>query len=471
MNPARTKTHRRLTRRRFLKTAAAASAVVAAPWTVPASVLGVNAPSNRINVGCIGAGNQTTVDIPAFLRNDDVQLLAVCDVNRASHGYRDEKQFLGREPQQKFINDYYAEKKGAGQYKGCQAYSDFREVLARDDIDAVMIVVPDQWHAYMTVAACKAGKDIYCEKPLSLTVRDGQIMTEAVRKYKRILQTGSQYRSSPENRHGCELVLNGRIGQLKTIKTWLALNNKVGPGPGWKPMPVPEGFDYQTWLGPAPDVPYHQDRCLYRFRFILDYSGGQMTNFGAHSNDIAQWGNGTSLTGPVEFEPVYAEFPPKGSLFTTAEKCKFIARYANGVELTCESGGPGFGCRFEGTEGWVDFGWKGLTTYPESLKDSKIGPDEIHLPVSVPPEQASGSRNHCWDHARNFINAVKTRQDPIEPVEIGHRTASLCHIANSALLLGRKLRWDPERETFPDDAEANAMLQRPMREPWVMPEF
>ncbi len=462
--------HNRLDRRSFLRTAAAASATVAAPWAVPASVFGANAPGNRITIGCIGAGNQTTVDLPAFLRNDDAQVVAICDVNRASHGYRDEKQYLGREPQQKMINDYYAEKKGAGQYKGCDAYADFREVITRDDIDAVMIVVPDQWHACMTVMACKAGKDIYCEKPLSLTVRDGQIMTQAVRKYKRILQTGSQYRSAPEARRACELVLNGRIGQLKTIKTIIALNNKVGPGPGWKPMPVPEGFDYQTWLGPAPQAPYHQDRCLYRFRFILDYSGGQMTNFGAHSNDLAQWGNGTSLTGPMEFEPVYAEFPPKGSLFTTAEKSKLIARYANGVELVCESDKAGFACRFEGTEGWVDFGWKGLTTYPESLKESKIGPNEIHLPRSVPEEQASGSRAHTLDHVRNFLNSVKSRQEPIEPVEVGHRTASLCHIGNFALLLNRKLRWDPEKEIFPGDAEANAMLERPMREPWTMPE-
>jgi predicted dehydrogenase len=466
--PARTSS--RPTRRDFLKTAAVAAASVGVPYLVPSSILGKYAPSNRINVACIGAGNQTTVDLPAFLRNDDVQLVAICDVNRASHGYRDENQYLGREPQQKFINDFYAKKTGAVDYKGCDACTDFREVLARQDVDAVMIVVPDQWHALITVLAAQAGKDIYCEKPLSLTVRDGQRMIAAVRKYNRILQTGSQYRSSPDVRRACELVLNGRIGQLKTIKTYLALNNKVGPGPGWEPMPVPEGFDYNFWLGPAPEVPYHQDRCLYRFRFIFDYSGGQMTNFGAHSNDIAQIGTGMSLSGPVEYEPVYAEWPAKGSLFTTAEKCKFIARYANGVELVCESGGPGFGARFEGTEGWVEVGYK-FKTGPESLKDSVIGPNEIHLPVSVPEEQSSKSGSHVLDHVRNFLNAVKSRQDPIEPVEIGHRTASLCHIANLALRLNRKLRWDPEKEIFPDDAEANAMLDRPMREPWTMPEI
>lgn len=460
----------RFNRRRFLRTVAATSTAFAVPWTVPASVFGAHAPSNRIHVGCIGAGNQTTVDLPAFLRNKDVQLVAICDVNRASYGYRDDHQYLGWEPQQKFINAFYAGETGNPDYRGCAAYRDFREVLARDDIDVVMLVVPDQWHAYMTVAACRAGKDVYCEKPLSLTVHDGQIMIQAVRKYQRILQTGSQYRSSPEVRKACELVLNGRIGEIKTIHTQIALNNKIGPGPGWEPAPVPERFDYPMWLGPAPDAPYHPDRCLYRFRFILDYSGGQITNFGAHSNDIAQWGHGSSLSGPVEFEPVYAEYPPEGSLFTTAEKSKFIARYADGVELICETGQPGFGCRFEGTEGWVEFGYGGLTTNPETLKDSEIQPQEIHLPHSVPPDQLSGSRDFILDHVRNFLNAVKTRQDPIEPVEVGHRTASLCHIGNIALKLNRTLRWDPEREVFPDDTQANELLRRPMRGPWEMPD-
>jgi hypothetical protein len=257
MNHCATNDLGRFNRRHFLRAATAASTAFAVPWTVPASVFGGHAPSTRIHVGCIGAGNQTTVDLPAFLRNKDVQVVAICDVNRASHGYRDEQQYLGREPQQRFINDYYARETGIDPYQGCAAYSDFRELLACDDIDAVMLVVPDQWHAYMTVAACRAGKDIYCEKPLSLTVHDGQIMTQAVRQYERILQTGSQYRSSPEVRHGCELVLNGRIGQLKTIRTRIALNNKVGPGPGWEPAPVPDGFDYPMWLGPAPDAPYH----------------------------------------------------------------------------------------------------------------------------------------------------------------------------------------------------------------------
>jgi len=444
----------RPTRRRFLKkTAQTAAAVFGVPHLVPGSVFGAHAPSGRINLGFIGAGNQSRVDVPAFLRHDDVQVVAVCDVNTGSHGYSHPKHYLGREPVRKQVEAYYAAKAGLGKYRGCDAYNDFRQLLARDDVDAVAIVTPDHWHAAMTVMAAKAGKDIYCQKPMTLTIADGQEMIKAVRQYKRVFQTGSQYRSKRFVRFGCELVRNGRIGRLKKITTLVAKNNMVGPGPGWKPMPVPEGFGYDMWLGPAREVPYHKDRCLYRFRFIRDYSGGQTTNFGAHSNDIAQWGCGTDDTGPVEIEDLGAEWPPRGSLFNTATKVHFRARYANGVELTCLTKAPWMGTRFEGTQGWIDCGWKKLTTHPKSLKKSKIAPGELHLPRSS-------------DHYRNFLDSVKSREDPISPVEIGHRTASLCHLGNIAMLLGRKVQWDPDREQFVNDDEANRMVSRPMRPPW-----
>ena len=459
----------RPTRRQFLKTAAgAASAAWVAPHLVPSSVLGANAPSGRINVGVIGCGNQSTVDLPNFLHNEDVQVVTVCDVNTASHGYVRESQYLGREPAKKQVETFYAAKNRSGTYRGCDACNDFRKVLSREDVDAVAIIAPDHWHGVMVCMAAAAGKDIWCQKPLSLTIRQGQEMIKAVRKHKVILQTGSQFRSSPANRHACELVRNGRIGQLQRIQTFLATNNFTGPGPGWQPMPVPPGFDYETWLGPAPSAPYHADRCLYRFRFILDYSGGQITNFGAHSNDIAQWGNGTCLTGPVEIEGIEAEWPPKGSLFNTALSSRFRARYANGVELVCQTGEPRMGARFEGTEGWVQFGFGGLKTHPESLKDSKIGPDEIHLPRSIAGREEDVYRNYCVDHVRNFLNSVKSREEPIAPVETGHRTASVCHLGNIALMLMRKLQWDPEKEQFVDDDEANRMLARPIRGPWQL---
>ena len=456
MNGNSSKSSGSATRRDFLRTAAAASAAFGAPWLVPSSVLGANAPSNRITLGLIGAGNQGSCDLRrGWFRQDDVQVVAVCDVNTASHGYVTPKQYLGRKPVQKMVNEHYAKNTPSGRYKGCDAYEDFRKILDRPDIDAVAIVTPDHWHGVMTVMAAKAGKDIYCQKPLSLTIRQGREMIKAVRKYDCILQTGSQFRSDGTIRFACELVRNGRIGQLKKITTFVAKNNKVSPGPGWKPMPVPEGFDYETWLGPAPKVPYHKDRCLYRFRFNLDYSGGQVTNFGAHSNDIAQLGNGTDGTGPVEIEDLGAEWPPKGSLFNTATKVHFRARYANGVELTCVTKEPWMGALFEGTEGSVQCGWGGLKTNPTSLKDSKIGADEIHLPVSS-------------DHYRNFVDAVKAQKEPISPVEIGHRSASVCHLGNIAMRLARKVKWDPNAERFVDDDEANGMVSRPLRAPWQL---
>ena len=440
-----------LKRRAFLKTCGAA---LAAPWLVPSSVLADTAPSQRINVALIGAGNQSRVDLPSMLRLDDVQVVAVCDVNKGSHGYARAEHFLGREPAQKKVNEFYAKKTGAGEYRGCDAYADFRDVLARDDVDAVMLVVPDHWHALMTVMAAKAGKDIYCQKPMTLTVDEGHAMIRAVRRHKRVFQTGSQYRSQAAIRKVCELVRNGRIGKVERVIS-LVPGAPSGPGPGWQPMPVPPDFDYPMWLGPAPLAPYHAERCLYRFRFNLDYSGGQITNTGAHSNDIVQWALGTDDTGPIEFEDLGAVWPPKGHLYNTAIKTNFRARYAHGVELICRTQDPGFGARFEGTDGWIQYESGKITCHPESLQDSVIGPDEIHLPVSP-------------NHYRNFIDAVKSRQDPIEPVEIGHRTASLCHLGNIAMRLGRKIAWDPAAQRCPHDAEAEAMLRRPYRAPWQL---
>lgn len=449
---------RRLTRRRFV---AATGTAVAAPTIVPSSVLGANSPSNRINVALIGCGNQSRADLPSMLRQPDAQVVAVCDVNRGSGGYARPEHFLGREPAQKKVNDYYAQQTRSGAYSSCDAYSDFRDVLARDDVDAVMIVLPDHWHALATIKACEAGKDVYCQKPMSLTVHDGQQMVKAVRQHGRILQTGSQYRSNSVVRRMCELVRNGRIGEVKRAVA-IINGSGAGPAPGWKEMPVPDGFDYDMWLGPAPDAPYHADRCFYRFRFLLDYSGGQVTNTGAHSIDIVQWALGTDGTGPVEFEDQEGiVWPPAGHLYTTAMQSHFRARYANGVEFVCRSQEPGFGARIEGSEGWVQFSvnnMKEVEASSDAIKNSVIGPDEIHLPVS-------------GNHYRNFLDSVKSRQDPIEPVEVGHRTATICHAGNIAMQLKRKLQWAPEQEMFVNDDEANQMLRRPYRKPWQIAEI
>jgi predicted dehydrogenase len=442
-----------LSRRSFVK---ATVAVCVGPTILPSSVFGANAPSNRITMGCIGLGGMGCNDMRSFLGNDDVQVIAVCDPVKGSREYGHwftngwKGDYLGREPARLIVNDHYSDRVRSGNYTGCDAYVDFRKILERDDIDAVTCVTPDHWHGVITVAAARSGKHIYCQKPLSLTINDGRAMVDAVRQNGVILQTGSHQRSERSVRFACELVQNGRIGKLKHISTGIGANNRTGPGAGWKPDPIPEGFDYEMWLGPAPWAPYHKKRCLYSFRFIQDYSGGQPTNLGAHVIDIAQWGNGTDRTGPVEVEDLGGTFPKDG-LFNTADFVHFGIRYANGVTLTCKTGGDPV--RFEGDEGWIIAGEGKFETHPESLKTSVIGANEIHL---------HESRNHH----RNFLDSIKSGRDPVAPVEVGHRSATICHLGNIAMKLRRRLKWDPDAERFIGDDEANRMLSKPMRAPW-----
>lgn len=454
-------------RRHWLQTVGKSVAAAVAPSIVPASVLGANAPSQRINLGLIGCGHQSQRLVPSFLAHADARIVAVCDVNRSGTGYYYPDQVLGRETAKRWVEEHYAKQTRSGQYKGCEAYSDFRDVLARKDIDAVIIVVPDHWHAVIAIAAMRAGKDVYCEKPLALTIRQGRAMVNAVRKHQRIFQTGAQFRSSPAIRKACELVRNGRLGEIKRVRTWVAPNSFLSPGPGWKPQPVPEGFDYDFWLGPAPSAPFHMERCFHRWRYIRDYSNGQTTNYGAHTNDIAQWGLGTDGTTPVEFEDMGAEFLPAGSLFDTAVKTAFRARYMNGVELICETR-ESAATKFEGTEGRLEVSLGGrLVTYPEHLKDSVIGPNEIHLPISNPARTAHVRDDVDADHAGNFVQAVKAHKDPLEPVEIGHSTASLCLLGSIAQLVKRRFTWNPETELSHDE-EVNSMLERDLRAPWTL---
>ena len=451
----------KINRRKFLrKAASAALATTSFSYIIPAAALGKDSrvsPSNRITMGFIGVGGMGTNNMRAFLNQSDVQVLAVCDVVKASneygHWYKNGWQgpWFGREPAQKIVDDFYSKKNRSGRYNDCEAYIDFRDVLARDDIDAVCITTPDHWHAIPAITAATAGKHIYCEKPLSLTIAEGRAMADAVQRYGVIFQTGTQRRSSQQFRHICELIRNGRIGQLKKAIATIGSNNKMAPASNWQPMPVPDGFDYDMWLGPAPWAPYHKDRCLYTFRFGLDYSGGQTTNLGAHAIDIVQWANGTDNTGPVEVEDLGGEFPEDG-LFTTATKVHFRARYKNGLELICKTqdGGP---LRLEGTEGWIQIDNDKPKFYPESLRTSVIGPNEIRLYQSN-------------DHHRNFIDCVKEHRQTAAPVEIGHRSVTVCHLGNIAMTLKRKLDWNPDTERFTNSEQANRMLCRSMRSPW-----
>lgn len=452
-------------RRAFLKRSAAASVAAAAPLILSSSRLaGAAAPSDRVSIGFIGLGNQSRGDLPAFLENDDVQVVAVCDVNEGSYGYNDPKHFLGRKPGLEQVLAHYSSKSKSGTYKACEAYTDFRDVIARDDIDAVVLVVPDHWHAIMTIMAADAGKDVYCEKPLSLTLNEGKLMVDAIRRNKRMLQTGSQHRSGPAARQACELVLNQRIGKLVRIETYVPENNAVEPGPGWKPEPVPAGFDYNTWLGPAPLAPYHAGRCLYRFRFNLDYSGGQVTNFGTHMLDIAQWGHGSDDSGPVAFEDTGSQWPEPGSLYTTATRVAFKATYADGVELTCETKPKTSLCRFVGTDGWVQY-QSGKVQMSEGI-DTDLTNAKVRLPISIPERTENDFKHYLADHVRNFINSVKSREEAISPVSSGHRTASICHLGNIAMQLKRAIKWEPETESIVGDEEASAMLSRTPRGSW-----
>ena len=448
-------------RRSFLKQAAGiTAATLGVPLFIRARALGKDgavAPSERVTLASIGVGGMGTNNLRAFLAQPDVQVLAVCDVVTASdeygHWYKNgwNGAWFGREPARKIVDDDYAKKNPSGRYKGCDAYVDFREIIARDDIDAVCVTTPDHWHAVPVVMAAAAGKDIYCEKPLSLTIAEGRAMVEAARRYNIVFQTGTMRRSADQYRFICELIRNGRIGKLQRAITTIGPNNKQAPPSDWQPMPVPDWLDYDMWLGPAPAAPYHKDRCLYTFRFGLDYSGGQTTNLGAHVIDIIQWANGTDDTGPVEFEDQGSEWPGDG-LFTTATKVSFRARYANGVEFTCQTA-KGESWRFEGTDGWIEVLDDKWTGAPESLKTTVIGANEIHLYRSS-------------EHHRNFIDCIKSRRPTAAPAEVGHRSTSICLLANIAMRLRRTLHWDPIAERFTDSDEANGMLAKPMRSPW-----
>jgi len=421
----------RLSRRAFLRKGFAAGAVCALPVIVPFSVFGEDAPSNRITVGIIGTGGQGILNLKALLHKPAAQVVAVCDVDFA---HREQARKIGRLPES-------------------ASYDDFRELLARPDIDAVVVCTPDQWHAPISIIAAKAGKDIYCEKPLAFNVAEGRMLCDTVKQYERVLQTGSHQRSDNNFRLACELVRNGCIGKLHTIKVEIPENSRPNPLT-WKVESPPAGLDYDLWLGPAQYRPYIQQGCHYNWHFICDFGWGQITNWGAHVFDIAQWGNGTDLTGPVEVSGT-GEFPKEG-LFETPLSYDIEYKYANGVRLLCTTGKAGIQespVRFEGTEGWVFVSRSSFISQPASIIQSTIGPDEIHLYRSR-------------DHHQNFIDCIRQRTKPVADVETGHRSATVCHLGGIAVRLGRKLRWDPVNEHFINDAQADKMLARPMRSPW-----
>lgn len=456
MTQTKTPNKHRVSRRDFLRTAAIAGA--AFPAIVPASALGAGdrpAPSERITLGCIGVGNQGTNDMRAFLHDERVQVVAVCDVNRESETGYWSGRGGGREPARRIVDEHYGSERTSGKHKACDAYEDFRDIITRDDIDAVLCALPDQWHAIPVVAAAYSGKDIYAEKPLSLTVRDGRAMADAVHKNERVFQCGSQQRSDERFRFACELVRNQYIGTLKTVTCGLPDGTPDYSRYAHRtdPEPVPFGFNYDFWLGPAPLEPYAPARTHVNWRWVFDYSGGQVTDWGGHHPDIAQWGMNTEHTGPVKIRNARAEYADH-PIYDTAVKYYFECEYDNGVELIVSSDARS-GVTFEGTDGWVWVDRGRIDAEPESLLDVPFSPKDVRLYKSE-------------NHFRNFIDCVYSREEPIAPIETAHRSITIAHLGNIAMWLGRDLTWDPMSETFPNDPEANEKLSRVQRPQYTL---
>ena len=419
-------------RRRFLKRAVSLGAGAAGfPMIVPPSVLGRNgtvAPSNTVNLGVVGTGGKARGGMVNFKALPGVQILAVADPNARNREAGRALAGIGPE----------------------SAYVDFRELVARDDIDAVLVGTPDHWHVLCAIAAIKAGKDVYCEKPLSNTVAEGRALVDTVKRYGAVFQHGTQLKSMTGTRKACELVRNGRIGELKQI----TIGSPPGEATGLHPEePVPDWLDYNMWLGPAPMKPYTPFRVLHpNWYWISDYSkAGWIGGFAVHDVDIAQWGMGAELTGPVEVEGT-GVFPEEG-LFDTVLQYELEYRYANGVRLVItDTSRNRHGVLFEGTEGRV-FTRGGVEVSDPALLREPIRPDETHLYASN-------------NHEGNFVDCVRSRADTITPAEIAHRSTTPCLLGGIAIKLGRKLRWDPENERFEDDPEADRLLSYAMRDPW-----
>jgi predicted dehydrogenase len=448
-------------RRTFLKTSLGAAAAAGFPTIVPSSVFGQLSPSNRINVGAIGVGRISRVhDLPGIWKYDQANIMAVCDLdaNRVESG-------------KTFINGYYSKKNGKT-YDGVTGYHHYRELLANKDIDAVVISTPDHQHAILAVDAVHAKKDVYLQKPASLTISEGRHMSDQVTASKQILQVGSQQRSWKQFYRACELVRNGRIGEIKHVEIGLP-GDPAGGDP--TPMPVPTGFQYDAWLGSTPEVPYTIDRVMPLKDFsrpgwlrMEQFGAGMITGWGAHHVDTAHWGMNTELTGPVEIWGT-AEFPTSG-LWDVHGKFLTHARYANGITMDISGDFPN-GIKWYGTKGWIfvtrdemttPTATAGQTTKIEPLMasdpkilESVIGPGEVHLYQSD-------------DQHGNWLDCIKSRKAPTAPAEIGHRACSTCLLHHIAMKTNRHLHWDPAKERFINDDAANAMLSRPQRAPYVM---
>ncbi len=431
----------RLSRRCFLRQSTVLAAGLGAPALIPASALGADgsvAPSRRITLGCIGVGGRGTDILRAFLGNPGAQVLAVCDPYQ--NRQRDAQRLV-------------AEKYGD---RGCAVSGDFREILDRPDIDAVVIATQDHWHAVIATAAARAKKDLYCEKPLGVSVEQSQAIRDAVRRHGRVFQTGTQQRSEGSFRFACELARNGYLGKVHTVQV-------AAPGPVYRPayhgslepQPVPDGFNWNHWLGPAPHKPYNPGRVAWPDWYLIwDYCAGFIVNWGVHHLDIAHWGCPELTESPFEVE-CQANYRNEG--FTdNASGWRAQFTYASGLKLVfTDEAKQDIGCRFIGDQGWVRVDRAGIWAQPESLLEVKIKPQEIHLHKS-------------FNHGADFLAAVRDRSTTVADAEAGHRATYFGLLADIAARLGRKLKWDPKQEAFLDADFAKPMLTRPLRAPWKL---
>jgi len=449
-------------RRKFMKQAAsAASAAFVIPTIVPSSVFGKNAPSNKINIGQIGCGRiARSHDMAETLRYDQARMIAVCDVD--SNRVSDAK---------KLVEDYYAKATGKPKEVDVKMYENYQDMLANPDIDAVQISTPDHWHSQPAIEAALAGKDIYLQKPTSLTLAEGRLLSDIVQREGVILQVGTQQRSMPQFRIAAELVRNGRIGKLHTVKIGLPGDPS---GPEADEMPVPKSLNYDMWLGSTPEIPYteigvHPQKGYSRPGWLRleQFGAGMITGWGQHHYDSAAWGMDTELTGPISVEAI-AEFPKSG-LWDVHGDFMVKHEYENGITVFT-SGGYTNGVRYEGDEGWIFVSrgsYVASASDPVSAEKSKRALDASDPKILTSEIGEEGIKLYKSDEQHgNWLDCIKTREQPISPVEIGHRACSVCLISHIAMKVDGKLMWDPKTEKFTNSDEANKMLDRPQRKPY-----
>jgi len=418
-------------RRGFLKQATSVGAAMAVPTIIPSKVLGADAPSNQVAMAHIGVGGRGGGLCRSFAHLDHCRVVGVCDTFKSR-----------RDSHTNWVNQQYG-----GQF--CTAYRDLREMLARDDIDGVVIATPDHWHVLAAFMAVQSGKDVYVEKPLSVSMQQNLALRDACHRYGAVFQYGTQQRSSNHIRFACELVRNGRIGKLQSVEVHSPAS---GQGGSTTPIAVPDGFDYDLWLGPAPEAPYTKDRCTSNGSwFVSDYALGFIAGWGAHPLDVAVWGMGDTWDAvPVEYEGD-GVFPTEG-LYDTATSWTVRGKYAGGADFLFK--GPGGNLTiFTGDKGKVSVSRGSLETEPASLKQEAIGPGELHL---------YQSRHHY----QNFVDCIRTRQPTVNPVDVAVYSDAISHLSDIAIRTGRKIQWDPGAETIVGDGQAKRMLTRALRGPW-----